>query len=68
MRPRYFCVAVWFLFLAVSAATAQQSSPAPASSETAARADFLQAADEVMADMSKILSLPVREPLKKSVR
>jgi hypothetical protein len=31
-------------------------------------AEFLQAADEVLAEMSKILSLPVKEPLKKSVR
>jgi hypothetical protein len=33
-----------------------------------ANAEFLQAADEVLAEMSKILSLPVKEPLKKSVR
>jgi hypothetical protein len=39
--------------------------PAPAA---AANAEFLQAADEVLADMSKLLSLPVIEPLKKSVR
>jgi predicted transcriptional regulator len=39
--------------------------PPPAA---AADAEFLQAADEVLADMSKLLSLPVVEPLKKSVR
>ncbi len=33
-----------------------------------ANAEFLQAADEVLADMGKLLSLPIREPLKKSVR
>jgi hypothetical protein len=33
-----------------------------------ADAEFLQAADDVLAEMSKILSLPVKEPLKKSVR
>jgi hypothetical protein len=33
-----------------------------------ANAEFLRAADEVLAVMSKILSLPVKEPLKKSVR
>jgi hypothetical protein len=33
-----------------------------------ADAEFLQAADEVLAQMSKILSLPIKEPLKKSVR
>jgi hypothetical protein len=35
---------------------------------TKADAEFLQAADEVMAQMSKLLSLPIREPLKRSVR
>jgi len=39
----------------------------PQASRTA-NAEFLQAADEVLAEMSKILSLPVKEPLKKSVR
>jgi hypothetical protein len=34
----------------------------------AADTEFLRAADEVLAEMSQILSLPVREPLKKSVR
>src|SRR5207302_10665854 len=34
----------------------------------AADAEFLQAADEVLAEMSKILSMPIKEPLKKSVR
>jgi hypothetical protein len=33
-----------------------------------ADAEFLRAADEVMAEMSKLLSLPIREPLKRSVR
>jgi hypothetical protein len=36
--------------------------------QIAANTDFLKAADEVLADMSKLLSLPVREPLKRSVR
>jgi hypothetical protein len=31
-------------------------------------AEFLEAADDVLAEMSKILSLPIKEPLKKSVR
>jgi hypothetical protein len=34
----------------------------------ASNREFLQAADEVLAEMSKILSLPIKEPLKKSVR
>lgn len=49
---------------------AQQENRSEANSEPAGRADaeFLQAADEVLAEMSKLLSLPIREPLKKSVR
>src|ERR1700719_912820 len=39
----------------------------PQASSTA-NAEFLQAADQVLAAMSKILSLPIKEPLKKSVR
>lgn len=39
--------------------------PPPASAQTQ---EFLQAADEVMAQMSKIISLPILSPLKKSVR
>lgn len=31
-------------------------------------ADFMQAADEVLAQMSDILKLPIKEPLKKSLR
>ena len=30
--------------------------------------DFLRAADEVLAQMSQILDLPIKEPLKKSLR
>ncbi|MGH6682580.1 MAG: hypothetical protein ACRECA_01420, partial [Pseudolabrys sp.] len=44
----------------------QKVPPSPV--DAASRADFLQAADEVLADMSKLLSLPVLHPLKKSVR
>src|ERR1700681_2632732 len=40
----------------------------PAHASGTANAEFLQAADQVLAEMSKILSLPVKEPLKKSVR
>src|SRR6201998_4941554 len=31
-------------------------------------ADFIKAADEVLAQMSKLLDLPIKEPLKKSLR
>jgi hypothetical protein len=60
------CVAV----LSAIAAAAQQSAPSPSlppPSKTQS-AGFLKAADEVMADMSKLLSLPILSPLKKSMR
>jgi hypothetical protein len=56
-------------FLAL-AAVAQQSAPSttlPPPSRTQS-AEFLKAADEVMAEMSKLLSLPILSPLKKSMR
>ncbi len=50
---------------------APQTAP-PSSNSTANspadNAEFLQTADAVLADMSKLLSLPVLEPLKKSIR
>ncbi len=39
---------------------------APAAPQT--NPEFLQAADEVMATMSKLVDLPIKEPLKKSLR
>jgi hypothetical protein len=59
---------------------ARQSSPAPKSvapvqprnpSQTAqagSSPEFIKTADEVLAQMSKILDLPIKEPLKKSLR
>jgi hypothetical protein len=59
---------------------AQQSTPAPksvappeprTSSQTAQASsspEFIKAADEVLVQMSKILDLPIKEPLKKSLR
>ena len=58
------------LTFTVLTGTAQQSAP-PASlppPTTAQSAEFLQAADEVLAEMSKLLSLPILSPLKKSLR
>ena len=43
------------------------ASPAPQAGN-AANAAFLKAADEVLEQMSKILDLPIKEPLKKSLR
>jgi hypothetical protein len=64
------------LALGVVAATGQSISPpgpaatAPATSPvvTVPNPEFLKAADEVLAQMSVILSLPIKEPLKKSLR
>jgi hypothetical protein len=50
---------------------AQQASPPLPSNPPAVKApsaEFLSTADEVLAEMSKLLSLPVLAPLKKSVR
>ena len=61
-----FCV----LVIATFPCWAQQKDGQKARPQATGTADaeFLQAADEVLAEMSKILSLPVKEPLKKSVR
>ncbi|MBI1749610.1 MAG: hypothetical protein HY234_14345 [Acidobacteria bacterium] len=48
------------------AAFSQQSSPVPPAAP--ASPEFLKAADEVLADVSKLISLPVKSPLKKTVR
>ncbi|MFZ3216271.1 MAG: hypothetical protein WA192_09450 [Candidatus Acidiferrales bacterium] len=46
------------------------SAPPKTSSQTAAASspEFIKAADEVLAQMSKILDLPIKEPLKKTLR
>lgn len=64
------------LVFAAAAAAAQQSPvrpktdpPAPlVQSPQVAPADFIHAADEVLAQMSQILGLPIKEPLKKTLR
>ncbi|MGB9245979.1 MAG: hypothetical protein WCC03_21725 [Candidatus Acidiferrales bacterium] len=62
--------------LAVVPAMAQQSvsPPPPIAGSSGSHAgpttsaDFIKAADEVLAQMSKLLDLPIKEPLKKSLR
>src|ERR1700719_5412160 len=61
--------------LATITASAQQSvSPPPAIAGPISQlapttsADFIKAADEVLAQMSKLLDLPIKEPLKKTLR
>ena len=57
------------LFLATGASAQKIAPPAslppPASAQSQ---EFLQAADEVLAEMSKLISLPILSPLKKSLR
>ena len=82
-RPmgRKFVVSAAVLLACGVAFAAQQSVPAPKSvappaesrnsSQTAQASsspEFIKAADEVLAEMSKILDLPIKEPLKKSLR
>ncbi len=71
MRARYCATLCAVIVLAGSfSMLAQQQLPSSAASPTRPQpdAEFLQAADEVLAEMSKLLALPVREPLKKSIR
>ena len=66
---RIFAGIVAALFLALGASAQRVSPPAslppPASAQSQ---EFLQAADEVLAEMSKLISLPILSPLKKSLR
>src|SRR5258706_4395956 len=63
-----FLATLCCLLLAISAACAQQPKTSAPPASTTSSADFIQAADEVLNDMSKLLSLPVLQPLKKSIR
>ncbi len=52
--------------IVAAASQSQQASPAPPA--TSAEAAFARTADEVMAQVSDILGLPVKTPLKKTIR
>ncbi len=68
------CLSLFALALlcAVSASSRQSvpAKPAPASPQdkVVATQEFLKAADEVLADMSRLLDLPLKAPLRKSIR
>jgi hypothetical protein len=67
---RILAAVLCVLFCRMSAGAQQMapsaaSMPPPASAQSA---EFLQAADEVLAEMSKLISLPILSPLKKSLR
>ncbi len=55
-----------FLCFLTATATGQQAAPAPPA--PADNAEFLRTADEIMAEMSRILGLPAKESLRKSIR
>jgi hypothetical protein len=68
--PKRFVLPLFCGLLAVSFISAQQAPRAqphlpPATQD---KAEFLRTTDEVLADMSKLLGLPVLEPLKRSIR
>ena len=69
-------LALVFVLTAAASQAAQSSAPGPAAGASTPSATagsqssqaFMQAADQVLAEMSKILDLPILEPLKKSLR
>jgi hypothetical protein len=66
-------VALFAILAFAAVAQAQQvgsppKSVAPAQAGAASTPEFLHAADEVLAQMSKLLDLPIKEPLKKTLR
>jgi hypothetical protein len=72
-----FAVLLLALSSGIAVAARQSASPkieapartaAPAQVPAASNPEFLKAADEVLAQMSQILALPIKEPLKKSLR
>jgi hypothetical protein len=73
-----FLFAPALILILIVTVAAQQATPPPkpvpaspagsSAQPPAAKTDFAQAADEVLGQMSEILSLPVKEPLKKSLR
>src|SRR5450631_3606269 len=67
-RRRILAPACGLLLMATTAFAQKRSAPALPPPATAPQAELLQAADEVLIEMSKLLSLPVLEPLKRSVR
>jgi hypothetical protein len=63
-------LSTWLLLMfAVLPAAAQQAVPAPMPPPvTAAPAEFERAADEVLGEVSRLIELPAKDPLKKSIR
>lgn len=68
MARKIAAAACGLLLFAVAALAQKHDAPPLPPPATAPQAEFLEAADQVLAEMSKLLSLPVLQPLKKSVR
>jgi hypothetical protein len=68
LRQRFVAAACGLFLMATMAFAQKRGAPALPPPASAPRAEFLQTADEVLAEMSKLLSLPVLQPLKRSVR
>src|SRR5690349_1630883 len=66
LRNHKLLVPICLILLTAIGVCAQKEKPAEPPDQSVA--EFSQAADEVLADMSKLLSLPVVKPLKKTVR
>jgi len=67
MKQR-LAIAFTFSVLLAGLAAAQTPAPPAAKQPTESEAKFLATADDVMAEMSKLLDLPVKSALKKSIR
>jgi hypothetical protein len=67
---RALAISLVLIIAAANAASQQMASPAASAAPPASvqNAEFLAAADEVLAQMSKLISLPILSPLKKSLR
>jgi hypothetical protein len=65
---RIFAGLIIFLIAALGVAAQKAAPVLLPPSEGEPNAEFLQAADEVLLEMSKMLSLPILSPLKKSLR
>jgi hypothetical protein len=65
MKYRFTCILLLAIFAALPAEAQQAALPPPARAQSA---EFLKAADDVLTEMSNLLSLPIRSPLKKSIR
>jgi len=68
LRQRIVAAACGLFLMATMAFAQKRGAPALPPPASAPQAEFLQTADEVLAEMSKLLSLPVLQPLKRSVR